>query len=146
MLAERSSHMSVIREHERLTKELKKATRRERRKRVWEEDGKVLADPIGTKAQAIKTEKRGRKRAMEMGRPKGKQVTSSQLTSHVEQAHDQQEYEAIGPIQFTVTEDMRGRLEKAIRRGKPNKAVDRDRVHVEMLIADPDTCAKLFLE
>lgn len=72
-------------------------------------------------------------------------MTPSAFTRYLETTHEQHRYEEIKAAPFGVEgDDMRERLEKVIRLGKPNKAVGPDGTHVEMLHVDPKMCADLL--
>lgn len=79
--------------------------------------------PLWRKGQAITTEKRRRERQKEVGRRKGRQVTPLEFTKHLKRFHEQGWYEPIKLHKFTVRWDMVRRMEEAVRKGRPNKAV-----------------------
>lgn len=109
-----------------------------------EEDGKIMAGPTERKSQAIRADKKGKQRATEMGKRRGRQLIPAQISTRLDQAHAQWNYEASMPEMFTVADEMVGRIEWAILWVKPSRRVGRDVVHYEMLYADQVTWSDLL--
>lgn len=103
----------------------------ERRRLRTQKRGRIMAAPLGRKAQAINADRSRRKRRRDKGRRKEIQGTPAYFTRYLERIHRQSQLEEVKMENFRVQmEEMRGRMEKAIGKGKVNKSVGSDSVHV----------------
>lgn len=66
------------------------------------------------------------------------------FTRHVETSHEHERYAPICTRRLTVLEGFEARVEMANARGKRNKAVGPDGIHIGMLKEDSATCAKFL--
>lgn len=81
---------------------------------------------------------------MEADSIRGKQIKPSSFTNHIKRIHNQSAYPAIRMKHFIPAPDFSVRVEKAIRRGKRNKAIGSDGLHMEMFQVAPAICARIL--
>lgn len=80
-----------------------------------------------------------------MNNRRGRKVSPSAFTRYLETTHAQHEYGEIVVEPFQVDrDDMKARLERAIRAENPNKAVGTNGTHIEMLQVETAVCADLL--
>lgn len=131
-----------VRAHEQLSRDQKQAIRQERHRLARDENKRLLSLPLGQKAQAIKMDKRGRKRALDRGNMRDRKVSREAFKRYMETTHEQRNYAEIAAVPFQVDKyDMMCRIKQAIRARKTNMAVGPYGTHVEMLQADQAVCA-----
>lgn len=99
---------------------------------------------MGTKAQTLKKDKAVIERRRKAASRKVRQMNPAVFTRHVEQVRRQRGFAPIRIRQFSVQTDFTSRIEKAIRKGKRNKAVGTDIIHTEVLQAEPTACARII--
>lgn len=66
----------------------------------------------------------------EAERRKEKEVTPARFTEYMAEAHNQQSFDQIMMQELEVEPEMEGKIERYIRKGKANKVVGADGVHV----------------
>lgn len=137
-------YMDDIREHRDESKMMEREDRKERKRMEKEEREQIMRAPMGRKAQALLSEKRQRNMKEEVGKRKGHQVTQSEFTRQIKASHAYSEYGKLQIAPFSVDRRMTRRMEIAIRGGKPNEAMGRDGIHIEMLQADIERSAELL--
>lgn len=75
---------------------------------------------------------------------KGHQVAQAEFTKYIETVHSQSSYTRIATTTLRTPGDMKGRMEKAIRKSGINKAIGADGIHVGMLQVTPELSASLL--
>lgn len=90
-----------------------------------EEEPSIMHIPCARKSQAVLADRRLRKRTIEMGKRKGKQVTPAEFTRHLEKAHAQQDCTAIPTTNFKIPKEMvEGRMERLYKEGSQIRRSD----------------------
>lgn len=104
----------------------------------------LLHEPLGDRAGAMKEDKCNLQMWLQMGARKGKQVAPAAFTRRLNDVHEQWRYPPITPCTFFLPYDFEERRKMTIVKGKRNRAVGTDGVHVEMLQAEPYVCASIL--